>query len=103
MKQRVQQTSNLPGLPIHKSKKFTIIYGLKEFWCRGKFLNLPAVATHIRFFTRGEKQISSSFQEGKKCCSPVILKVIEAAAGPTGLCVVWLTQMMRIVSHRVTT
>jgi hypothetical protein len=29
----------------------------------------------------------------------MIFNVIEATAGPTGLCVVWLTEMKRIVSH----
>jgi hypothetical protein len=103
MKQRVEQTPNSLKVPIHKSQKLTIINGLKKFWRRGKCLNLPAVAIHIRFFTRGEKQLGSSLQEGNKGCSQVIIKVIEATAGSTGLCVVWLTEMKRIVSHTVIT
>jgi len=99
MQHGVKQTANLSGLPVHKSQKLTIINGLKKFRCRGKLLNLHAVAGDIRFFTRGEEQPGSSFQEGKKGCSLVIFEIIEAAAGSTGLCIVWLAEMKRIVSH----
>ena len=96
---RVEQTANPSPLFIHKSKKFTIMNGSTEFWWDRDCPDFFLVGGWIRICARREKKFRPLFEEGCEGFSRMIFEVIEAAARTTGLGMVRLTEVKRILGH----